>query len=61
MTEFEKYSDKSFISSHAFNNYGEVVIATRLLLERECHAILCGLRPILVGTKRPALKKRRDL
>jgi len=58
MTVFEKYSDESLISSRAFNNYGRVVIATRQLLAREGHAILCGLHPILVGTKRPEEEKR---
>jgi hypothetical protein len=45
MTVFENYSDDSLISSQAFNNYGKVVIATRLLLEREATPSYVGYAP----------------
>jgi len=42
---FEKYSDDSLIALHAFNNYGKVVMTTRLLLERKATPSYVGYAP----------------
>jgi hypothetical protein len=59
MSVCEKYSNVSLISSHALNNYGRVVIATRLLLQREATTSYeyVGYAPYWSGfaTKRPVL------
>jgi hypothetical protein len=45
MSVFEKYSDDRLTSSHVFNNYGRVVFATRLILEREATRSYAGYAP----------------